>query len=72
MGREREVVRDVRRDDDYKDPPPPRNDRWKEPEPRHEDRSNPRWPSDDVRRTSTRRDEVSGVRNKNKPHDITI
>ncbi|XP_026323370.1 putative ATP-dependent RNA helicase Pl10 isoform X2 [Hyposmocoma kahamanoa] len=57
MGREREVVRDVRRDDDYKDPPPPRNDRWKEPEPRHDDRNNSRWPSDDVRRTSTRRDE---------------
>lgn len=49
--------RDVRRDEDFNEPPPPRNDRWKEPEPR-EDRQHSRWPSDDVRRTSNRRDEV--------------
>lgn len=48
--------RDIRRDEDYQ-PPAPRNDRWKEPEPRQDDRSNSRWPSDDVRRTSNRRDE---------------
>lgn len=41
--------------EEYNEPPAPRNDRWKEPEPR-EDRSS-RWPSDDVRRTSSRRDE---------------
>ncbi|XP_045503279.1 putative ATP-dependent RNA helicase Pl10 isoform X2 [Colias croceus] len=49
--------RDIRRDEDYTEPPQPRNDRWKEPEPRAEERSNSRWPSDDVRRTSSRRDE---------------
>ncbi|XP_037300118.1 putative ATP-dependent RNA helicase Pl10 isoform X2 [Manduca sexta] len=48
--------RDVRRDEDY-EPPAPRNDRWKEPEPRSDDRNNSRWPSDDVRRSSSRRDE---------------
>ncbi|CAG9575876.1 unnamed protein product [Danaus chrysippus] len=48
--------RDVRRDEDFNEPPQPRNDRWKEPEPR-EDRQHSRWPSDDVRRTSNRRDE---------------
>lgn len=47
--------RDVRRDEDYNEPPPPRNDRWKELEPR-EERPNSRW-SDDVRRSSSRRDE---------------
>ncbi|XP_075982297.1 ATP-dependent RNA helicase bel isoform X2 [Anticarsia gemmatalis] len=50
--------RDVRRDEDFNnEPPQPRNDRWKEPEPRTDERSNSRWPSDDVRRTSSRRDE---------------
>ncbi|XP_038208782.1 putative ATP-dependent RNA helicase Pl10 isoform X2 [Zerene cesonia] len=49
--------RDIRRDEDYTEPPQPRNDRWKEPEPRADERSNSRWPSDDVRRTSSRRDE---------------
>ncbi|KAH9634102.1 hypothetical protein HF086_001304 [Spodoptera exigua] len=49
--------RDVRRDEDFNEPPQPRNDRWKEPEPRADDRNNSRWPSDDVRRTSNRRDE---------------
>ncbi|CAB3248402.1 unnamed protein product [Arctia plantaginis] len=49
--------RDVRRDEDFNEPPQPRNDRWKEPEPRMDERSNSRWPSDDVRRTSSRRDE---------------
>ncbi|CAG5017674.1 unnamed protein product [Parnassius apollo] len=53
-GRGRE--RDVRRDEDT-EPPAPRNDRWKEPEPRTEERTNSRWASDDVRRTSSRRDE---------------
>ncbi|XP_068628361.1 putative ATP-dependent RNA helicase Pl10 isoform X2 [Battus philenor] len=51
--------RDVRRDDEC-EPPPPRNDRWKEPEPRAEERNTSRghgWGSDDVRRTSSRRDE---------------
>lgn len=48
--------RDVRRDEDYNEPPQPRNDRWKEPEPR-EERPHSRW-SDDVRRSSSRRDEV--------------
>lgn len=54
--RERES-RDVRRDEDFNEPPAPRNDRWKEPEPRADDRSNSRWPSDDVRRSASRRDE---------------
>lgn len=49
--------RDVRRDEDFNEPPQPRNDRWKDPEPRTDERSNSRWPSDDVRRTSSRRDE---------------
>ncbi|XP_045761146.1 ATP-dependent RNA helicase bel isoform X1 [Maniola jurtina] len=49
--------RDIRRDEDYNEPPPPRNDRWKEPEPRADDRPQSRWASDDVRRTSSRRDE---------------
>ncbi|XP_026763925.1 putative ATP-dependent RNA helicase Pl10 [Galleria mellonella] len=53
-GRDRES-RDIRRDEDV-EPPQPRNDRWKEPEPRAEER-NSRWASDDVRRTSSRRDE---------------
>ncbi|XP_059049145.1 putative ATP-dependent RNA helicase Pl10 isoform X2 [Achroia grisella] len=53
-GRERES-RDVRRDEEA-EPPQPRNDRWKELEPRTEER-NSRWASDDVRRTSSRRDE---------------
>ncbi|CAH4030777.1 putative ATP-dependent RNA helicase Pl10 isoform X3 [Pieris brassicae] len=53
----REPTRDVRKDEDFNEPPQPRNDRWKEPEPR-EDRSNSRWPSDDVRRTASRRGEV--------------
>ncbi|CAH0600438.1 unnamed protein product [Chrysodeixis includens] len=58
--------RDVRRDEDFNnEPPPPRNDRWKEPEPRADDRNNSRWPSDDVRRTSTRRDEVGHESNSN-------
>ncbi|XP_073944641.1 ATP-dependent RNA helicase bel isoform X2 [Choristoneura fumiferana] len=56
-GRERGMERDIRRDEDYNEPPPPRNDRWKEPEPRSDDRGNSRWASDDVRRTSSRRDE---------------
>ncbi|CAH2990120.1 unnamed protein product [Chilo suppressalis] len=44
-----------RREEEYAEPPQPRNDRWKEPEPRVEERSNnTRWASDDVRRTSTR------------------
>ncbi|CAH0747334.1 unnamed protein product [Diatraea saccharalis] len=47
-----------RREEEFTEPPQPRNDRWKEPEPRVEERSNTRWASDDVRRTSTRgRDE---------------
>ncbi|XP_063633528.1 ATP-dependent RNA helicase bel isoform X2 [Cydia splendana] len=56
-GRERGMERDVRRDEDFNEPPQPRNDRWKEPEPRSEDRGNSRWASDDVRRSSSRRDE---------------
>ncbi|XP_047535698.1 ATP-dependent RNA helicase DDX3X isoform X1 [Vanessa atalanta] len=56
-GRAMAPSRDVRRDEDYNEPPPPRNDRWKEPEPRSDERSNSRWGSDDVRRTSSRRDE---------------
>lgn len=55
--RDRRGPRDVRREEDY-EPPAPRNDRWKEPEPRAEERSNSRWPSDDVRRTRSRKDEV--------------
>ncbi|XP_072935947.1 putative ATP-dependent RNA helicase Pl10 isoform X2 [Epargyreus clarus] len=55
-GAAREPVRDVRRDEDF-EPPAPRNDRWKEPEPRTEDRGGSRWASDDVRRSSSRRDE---------------
>lgn len=54
--RDRRGPRDVRREEDY-EPPAPRNDRWKEPEPRAEERSNSRWPSDDVRRTRSRKDE---------------
>ncbi|XP_013193163.1 putative ATP-dependent RNA helicase Pl10 [Amyelois transitella] len=54
-GRERERE-PPRREEDALEPPPPRNDRWKEPEPRAEER-NSRWASDDVRRTSSRRDE---------------
>lgn len=60
-GGARQESRDVRRDEDFVEPPPPRNDRWKEPEPRSDQRSGSRWPSDDVRRTATssnRRDEV--------------
>ncbi|KAM3966846.1 LOW QUALITY PROTEIN: ATP-dependent RNA helicase bel [Aphomia sociella] len=53
-GRERDS-RDIRRDEEV-EPPQPRNDRWKELEPRPEER-NSRWASDDVRRTSNRRDE---------------
>lgn len=49
--------RDVRREEEFNEPPAPRNDRWKEPEPRAEERTNSRWASDDVRRTATRRDE---------------
>lgn len=52
--------RDIRRDEDFNrdEPPQPRNDRWKEPEPRTDERSNSsRWPSDDVRRGSNRRDD---------------
>ncbi|XP_063546146.1 ATP-dependent RNA helicase bel isoform X2 [Cydia strobilella] len=56
-GRERGMERDVRRDEDFNEPPQPRNDRWKEPEPRSEDRGNSRWASDDVRRSTSRRDE---------------
>lgn len=52
---------DVRRDEEYTEPPAPRNDRWKEPEPRAEERTNSRWNSDDVRRTTTRRDEVAYI-----------
>ncbi|XP_048005350.1 ATP-dependent RNA helicase bel isoform X2 [Leguminivora glycinivorella] len=55
--RERGMQRDVRRDEDFNEPPQPRNDRWKEPEPRPDDRGNSRWASDDVRRSSSRRDE---------------
>lgn len=58
----RDRERDVRRDDDFNEPPQPRNDRWKEPEPRADDRGNSRWAGyDDVRRSSSRRDEVRGV-----------
>ncbi|XP_049887233.1 ATP-dependent RNA helicase DDX3X isoform X2 [Pectinophora gossypiella] len=56
-GRTREAGAGGRAERDDEEPLQPRNDRWKEPEPRADERTNSRWASDDVRRTSSRRDE---------------